>query len=151
MNRFATLLACVLAALPAYAQSKADLGRKSWSAFECSVLAELAGKRSEQERLFTVGLTSGREFIEALRNGEIQENDVRSSVPLLMLMRLGGPSTDFMIGRIYEAAVGTAYDDIVKKGDNGLELPIEKWRMDDELKKMRADLLYLRGNCSLIR
>jgi hypothetical protein len=47
------------------ADEKALLGHVMWSAFECSALAELAENKSEQERLYLVGLNAGRTFLEA--------------------------------------------------------------------------------------
>jgi len=47
------------------------LGQKAWAAFECASLASHAKKPDEVERLFKLGMDSGRAFLEALRNGKI--------------------------------------------------------------------------------
>jgi hypothetical protein len=64
-------------------------------------------------------------------------------------MLLAGPSADFVVGRIFENAMGDAFDGIVKK--EGMPLPITDWVRDDELKKSKAKQKYLQGNCELIR
>jgi hypothetical protein len=47
---------------------------------------------------------------------------VRSEVPIGVTMLLAGPSADFVVGRIFENAMGDAFDGIVKK--EGMLLPI---------------------------
>jgi hypothetical protein len=66
-------------------------------------------------------------------------------------MLLAGPSTDFMIGRIFENAMQDAYDSVVKKDRNGFLLPIDSWVRDDQLIKTIASTKYQSGNCKLIK
>ena len=116
----ATLAACttVLNA----ADEKAQLGRIMWSAFQCSTFAELSENKNEQERLFLVGLNAGRTFLEAMKARQISEQAVKDEVPINVLQRLEGPSNEFVIGKIYAAATGYAYDDIVKKKKSKWEI-----------------------------
>src|SRR5579872_3723947 len=96
------LVAATLAACPTVlnaADEKALLGRIMWSAFECSALAELAENKSEQERLYLVGLNAGRTFLEAMKAGQISEQAVNEAVPINVLQRLKGPSDEFVIGK----------------------------------------------------
>ncbi|MFC1680800.1 hypothetical protein ACFL1S_03275, partial [Pseudomonadota bacterium] len=59
-----------------------------------------------------------------------------------MLFVLAGPSIDFIVGRIFSAAVDDAYNSVVKTDSNGLvQLDPTKWA-DDELKKNRAENKY---------
>jgi hypothetical protein len=144
--------ALVLAAswsVAAAAQNARD-GRVMWSAFQCATFAEMSGDTKEHERLFGIGLKAGRQFVEAVQNGQISPEAVRSEVPIGVTMYLGGPSVDFIIGRIFENAMGDAYDDIVKR-KNGLPLPTSDWIMDKEARKPDANNKYAKSNCALLR
>jgi hypothetical protein len=129
--------------LTAGAQSARD-GRVMWSAFQCATFAEMSGDTKEQERLFTIGVKAGRQFVEALQNRQISPEAVNSEAPIGVTMRLSGPSVDFMIGRIFESATSDAYDDVVKRKN-------DDWVMDKELKKSIAKQKHHEGNCELIR
>jgi hypothetical protein len=121
-----------------------------WSAFQCGTFAEMSGNEKEQARLFDVGLKAGRDFLDAVKTRQITPEVAKSEVPIGVSMLLGGPSTDFVIGRIFENALRDAYDDIVKM-DNGFLLDSSKWVMDDELRKAKAQTRYLKGNCVLVK
>ena len=146
---FATALLFGLTPLTAAAQSARN-GRVMWSAFQCATFAELSGDTKEQERLFTAGVKAGRQFVEALQKGQISREAMSSEVPIGVTMLLAGPSVDFIIGRIFESAMGDAYDDIVKR-KNGMLLPVDDWVRDDGLKKSIAQQKYSQGNCQLIQ
>ncbi|MGB8896016.1 MAG: hypothetical protein WCD13_17160 [Pseudolabrys sp.] len=120
---------------------KALLGHIMWSAFQCSTYAELSDYKSEQERLHLVGLNAGRTFLEAMKAGQISEQAAREAVPINVLQRLEGPSNEFVIGKIYAAATGSAYDEIVKKKRS-------KW---GPTQKQDAQFAYTYHNCILIR
>lgn len=137
----------------AHAESAADkarLGRTLWSAFQCASYAELSGDKEEQERLFIVGVRAGRDFLRALEAKEIPAEVARSEVPIGVTMLLQGPSYDFVIGRIFENATDDAYDSIVKE-NNGIPLDPSRWVRDDEIRKLKAQNEYLRGNCALVK
>jgi len=135
----ATLAACTT--LLNAADEKAQLGRIMWSAFQCSTYAELSENKNEQQRLFVVGLNAGRAFLEAMKAGQISEQAAKDEVPINVLSRLEGPSNDFVIGRIYAAATGDVYDEIVKK-------KMSKWAPSE---KQRARSAYTNQNCVLIK
>jgi hypothetical protein len=144
--------ALVLAAswvLTAAAQNARD-GRVMWSAFQCATFAEMSGDKKENERLFGIGLKAGRQFVEAVKNGQLSPEAVSSEVPIGVTMYLAGPSVDFIIGRIFENAMGDAYDDVVKR-KNGTLLPTTDWVVDEEIRKPDAKHRYVKGNCALIR
>jgi hypothetical protein len=127
-------------------EEKALLGHIMWSAFQCSTYAELSGNlisenKSEQERLHLVGLNAGRTFLEAMKAGQISEQALREAVPINVLQRLEGPSNEFVIGKIYAAATGSARDEIVKK----------KRRIWGPTEKQDARFAYTYHNCILIR
>jgi hypothetical protein len=116
--------------------------RVLWSAFQCATFAEMSGDGKEQERLFEVGFKAGRQFVEAVNNRRISPDAVRSEVPIGVTMLLAGPSTDFIIGRIFENAVRDAYNEIAKK-DGAL--------LDQEVIGSNARHKYVAKNCALIQ
>ena len=50
-----------------------------------------------------------------MKAGQISEQAAKDDVPINVLQRLEGPSNDSVISKIYAAATGDAYNDIVKK------------------------------------
>jgi hypothetical protein len=144
MNLKLLLAAVTLAACTTVlnaADEKALLGRIMWSAFQCSAFAELSEYKSEQERLYLVGLNAGRAFLEAMKAGQISEQAAKDNVPINVLQRLEGPSNDSVISKIYAAATGDAYHDIVKKKRS-------KW---GPTQKQDARFAYTYQSCVLIR
>jgi hypothetical protein len=126
------------------AQSARD-GRVMWSAFECGLFAEMSGNKEEQERLFGIGIKAARQFINALQNGQISPEAVRSEVPIGVTMYLSGPSVDFIIGRIFENATKDAFDAVVERKNGQATI------RDDEVRKSNARHKYGEKNCALIR
>ena len=138
----AALAACVTASHAA--DEQALLGHVMWSAFECSAYAELAEEKTEQERLYLVGLNAGRTFVEAMKAGQIPEQAVNHYVPISVLQRLKGPSNDIVIGKILAAATGSARDEVVKSS-SGI------WGRWGTTQKQEARFAYTYHNCILIR
>ena len=152
-NRMALfLVAAVLTIGPAGSEeTKAHLGRVMWSAFECVTFANMAGKQEDAKRLFDIGLKAGRDFIEAVKSGNISQEEFNNApVGVTALMQEGGPSTDFLVGRVYSWASEEAYDAIVKHDASGVTLDAKDWIMDAGQQKMRAQTSYLHSNCELI-
>ena len=134
----------------ASADNKPNLARVMWSAFSCATYAEMSGNKREQERLFEVGYNAGRTFVDGVKNKMIPETEAKDA-PIGVLMVMSGPTTDFIIGRIFEAATEDAYDKVVKEDSAGLPiLDPSKWA-DDKLKVIRAKNKYQSSNCTLIR
>lgn len=125
-------------------------GHLAINAFMCSVYAEMIDERNEQKRLFELGFKSAREYIDGLKSKAISEKTI-TDIPLLFSLRLGGPSTDFMIGRIYEGTVSHTYDKVVKEDSSGFRITDPSQWANDELKKIRAKNIYDNANCKLIR
>jgi len=88
----ATLAACITVSNAV--DEKALLGHIMWSAFECSALAELAENKSEQERLYLVGLNAGRTFLEAMKAGQISQQALNEQYPLTCCRGLRAPATN---------------------------------------------------------
>ncbi len=123
------------------ADEKALAGHIMWSAFGCSAYAELAEEKTEQERLYLVGLNAGRTFLDAMKAGQIPEQVVNHYVPISVLQRLEGPSNEIVIGNIHAASTGSARDEIVKR----------KTSIWGPTQKQEARYAYTYHNCILIR
>ncbi len=145
-------LALVVVFLPLIAVASEEDAKASmvmWAAFECSTYAEMSGDPSRQGVLFEHGLSAGKQFFAAIENGTITAEEQHKHVPYIVHLLASGPSVDFVLGRIFESAMNSAYDDVVKEDMSGLPLPIEEWINDEELIKSHAKLLYQRSNCDL--
>lgn len=118
----------------------AVMGRQAWSAFECASLASVTGDVEEQERLFLFGYEQGKKFLAAVEAEKIQEEDYSSEVPIGVSFLLGGPSADFMLGRIFEGAQENALEDIYTTDLNDT----------DEIREIRAENKFRGGNCQLV-
>ena len=80
----------------------ADTAVLAWTAFECSQYARMAGEpEQEAARLFRLGYENGKRFAESARNTELSE-ELRSKMPVGVLRVMNGPTTDFILGRIFE-------------------------------------------------
>jgi hypothetical protein len=130
---------------------KARLGRTLYIAFQCATYASLAEKKDEHERLFTLGIDSGRKFLKAVVNNEVSREAVSSVVPVGVTLLLQGPSEDFILGRIFESATGNAYESVTQRDDAGLPMPLDKWITDKRLQQVIAENRYSRANCDLVR
>lgn len=119
----------------------AQMATASWSAFECSSLASTVGNRKEQERLFLYGYEQGKTFISAVQAGKVEQKDLSSEAPWIMLLLLEGPSPDFMLGRIYASAQDSALKEVFKTGDHF---------NSDEEQRIIAVNEFRKLNCQLI-
>jgi hypothetical protein len=121
----------------------AVMGREVWSAFGCASLASISGDSAEAERLFTFGHEQGKTFIGALNAQKIENEDISQQVPvgLVWLLRDGGPSEDFILGRVFENAQEDALEDVFKT--NG------EYNSDD-MQKTIAKNNFVKQNCQLI-
>jgi len=119
----------------------AIMARAAWSAFECSSLASKNGDAKEQQRLFLFGYDQGKQFIAAVQAKQVKGQDLSSEAPLGMLLLLQGPSADFMLGRVFDAAQESALEDVYKTGEVF---------HDDEAQKSNAKNKFWKLNCQLI-
>jgi hypothetical protein len=136
----------LVAAIPASAQSSKDyavMGAETWAAFSCVALAAEAKNTAEQERLFMLGYDKGKRFIEALNAGRIRREDVDSNVPVGLVLNLQGPTPDFMLGRIYEAAARNALDSLYRQKSDAAVF--------EAFRKSVAESVMYRQNCRLLR
>jgi hypothetical protein len=108
--------------------------RLAISAFQCSFVAE---DKKEQERLFQLGLNAGRDFLEFIKANpsKYEVEFFNEKVPTFWFVT-DGPTTDFVLGRIYEEHKNEIYK----------SLP----RRNMELRKIKKEKLYHKKNCALL-
>jgi len=92
------------------------MGRATWVAFECASLASLLRDAKEHERLFMFGYKQGQFFLGALQGGKITEKDARAQVPIGLALLIQGPTSEFILGRIFEAAQDSALKKVMRTG-----------------------------------
>jgi hypothetical protein len=127
-----------------------NLGRVMWSAFPCATYAEMSEDLAEQERLFEVGYEAGRAFLTSVEEGTISDEELQRS-PTVVLLLLGGPTIDFILGRIFQSAADNAYDNVVKRDlAGGLITNPSEWA-EDELAVERAKTKFHQSNCAVVR
>jgi hypothetical protein len=99
------LAALTTVSLGQTSEDYAAMGQKLWASFECGALAEYAGKIEESRTLYKMGYDQGTTLLDAFRAGKIDEQ-TRRKLPLPVLFMLdGGPTIDFILGRIFESAM----------------------------------------------
>jgi len=79
------------------------------SAFECSLVAK---KKKESERLFILGLKSGRSFLNYIQANGLDKKVAESKIPSLWLLTKE-PSIDFILGLIYSDRQKEVYEKFV--------------------------------------
>lgn len=146
LNKFVTpIIAIVLGySSLATAQSSreyAEMGVAMWAGFECATFANVFEDKAEVERLFSFAYEQGKAFIAVMQAGKIDKQDVSSIVPSGVLMGLGGPTPDFMLGKIYTGAAEHAHEDMFAV--NG-ELTTKEYQV------MLAKSRYAKSNCALV-
>ncbi|KPK08184.1 MAG: hypothetical protein AMJ64_04100 [Betaproteobacteria bacterium SG8_39] len=117
------------------------MAQSAWSAFQCSVLAEKANNMAEQKRLFDYGYAQGKKFIAALEAGMAKKEDVPGAAPFSMLLLVRGPTPDFALGRIFEAALRAALEDVFAASDA---------YTSEGIQQSTATREFWKRNCSLI-
>lgn len=130
--------------------AEAQLSRRMMIAFVCSIFAGVAGTADEEKRLFELGISDGRAFIEAYRNGKISESVLNNEVPMLgVLALMSGPSDDFMLGRIYESVANSVFKELYPTADTrAFARAGDKPTPTDNV---TAKLKYQDANCAFIR
>lgn len=136
-------LAALILAQPAMAERQnpySVMAHSAWSAFQCSVLAEKARNMAEQKRLFEFGYDQGMKFIKALESGTAKKEELSRTAPISMLL-LQGPTPDFALGRIFEAALRSALEDVFTSAE----------AYDSEaVQESMATREFWKRNCSLV-
>ncbi len=146
----AIILLATIRMCPA-AEDDARAAQVMWNGWLCSIYAELKGDTKEQTRLFALGYGKGKQFMGAANAGTITPEEGQAIVPMMVRMLMAGPTPEFVLGRIFEAAATQAYNDVATMDANGLPLAPENYVTDHELKASIAKTRFIRSNCELIR
>ena len=146
---FGMLVVVSLAPQNGKAEAQGDdlvrLSKLSISAFECSVVAT---DKKEDARLFEVGLTAGRTFLDGINRLEPAERQkVEREVALIWLSK-DSPSNDFVLGEVYQFVRERVFHELVYYQNEGGELAIlngNKGRM------FLQKTVHLFRNCEHVR
>jgi hypothetical protein len=148
MGRVAVLLVLLLMSLlaqPLAAQTSRDyavMARAVIPSFECATLASTMDNAKEQERLFNYGYKAGLAFLAALRAGKVNRTDLDNEVPFSILLLIGGPTPDFVLGRVYAAAEEEAWKALQKhRGYRDFDADLQKTVAQNEFSKRNCELL----------
>ena len=141
--RLSTIACLFLAAVPTVlwgqtSEEYAAMGQKLWAAFECGALAEHAGRIEESTRLYKMGYDHGKTLLDALRAGKVDEQASGKLPPAVLFMLDGGPTVDFILGRIFEAAMQETSQQVLGATNN------------KETQKIIAGQNFVKRNCGLL-
>ncbi|MFY1988764.1 hypothetical protein ACOTCR_05820 [Achromobacter xylosoxidans] len=103
-------------------------------------MANTIGDSAASERLFLHGMAQGQQFLKDMQAGRINSSDIHSEVPIGVLDSLSGPSSDFILGRIFESATQVAFHDFKA-------VSLDKY-MDE--RRAFAQAKFTQSNCRLI-
>ena len=141
-GRLSAIATLFLAAFPTIllgqtSEEYAAMGQKLWAAFECGALAEYADKPEESGRLYSLGYDQGKTLLDAFRAGKVDQH-ARSKLPMPVLLMLdGGPTVDFILGRIFESAMQDTSRQLFEASNN------------KETRKIIAGQNFAKRNCGL--
>ena len=109
--------------------------RRCLSAFECYHFASEAEDLELATELFLVGYESGRRFLDGLAQGKLLPDD-QKEIGIIFSLIGGGPSHDFILGRILEM-MGSDKDDAFK------DISSDDWGMvaERELRERNAEFI----------
>jgi hypothetical protein len=141
--RLSAIAALFLAAFPTIllgqtSEEYAAMGQKLWAAFECGALAEYADKPEESRRLYNLGYDQGKTLLDAFRAGKVDQQ-ARGKLPIPVSSMLdGGPTVDFVLGRIFESAMQDTSRQLFEASNN------------TETRKIIAGQTFAKRNCGLL-
>ena len=96
--------------------------------------AELARRVTDIQRGKVVGNST-------LKAGKIEREHLSTEAPTVMLLLLEGPTPDFMLGRIFEAAQQSALEEVYKTGQNFNSEEILETIAKDKFWKLNCQLI----------
>lgn len=132
-------------------EEDARASKTMYGAWQCATYAEMKGDPAEQQRLFTLGYEKGKAFLAAVKAGTITEWEKSTIVPVGVSLLIAGPTEEFILGRIFEGAMGHAYDSIVATDSRGIPLNPADYITDNASKSVLASTKYRAANCELLR
>lgn len=161
MKRSAIMAALLLVGCSAHGQPSAtqktpaevgQLAANSWALLECGSIAWFAEDNKNAQSFFDRGLAKGKDFIEQAKARPGDRKAILDKVPMIMSMRLQGPSPDFMLGRVWEATLEYTDDEL-----NGRDTWSHQQRdpkaapVTGELRKATAAQRFRDRNCELLK
>ena len=134
-------------------EAKARLSQVMYTAFECATFAAIAEQSKEVQRLTDLGLKAGREFTDALTSGAISKEEMQTVVPLMtgLMARAESQAQTFLWVEYMKKLTSRHLRQSYKRMTVVSTLDVKDWVMDDELQKLKAQNLYQKSNCELIR
>ena len=120
-------------------QSAVEASRLAVAAWECHISGEGAGYDADLDRLFQLGLRNGILFLEAVEAGKVSPEVTHESVPLYWHL-VGGPSNDFILGRLYQSIHEEIWDDLIRNKVSG-----------KEGRELSLSAKFEQSNCELLR
>jgi len=117
------------------------MAQSAWSAFQCAVLAEKSNNMAEQKRLFEFGYAQGLQFVAALEAGTTRREELAGAAPASMLLLLEGPTADFALGRIFEAALRSALEDVFASAASYESAELQESIAAQEFRKRNCHLI----------
>jgi hypothetical protein len=132
------------------------LGARGFALYECAAFATWGSDRykAKSERLFAKGHELTVQFVKELKALSDDKKELKAAthtVPMIVTMNLGGPSPDFMSGRVWSATELNTFDMLhersgwthQKKDPNAPDVP-------KELVMARAEETFRQKNCDLL-
>lgn len=86
-----------------------------WSGFKCSMLYSKNKQPEDSKRAFKFAYNSGIVLIDKFKNNEINQEEFTKIMPKELRKNLSGPTSSFILGRIWEATSKHTFKDIHKK------------------------------------
>lgn len=118
----------------------------AWGAWECATAIEYTDNvEADRSRYVELGINAARRFLEAEVAGDVPPEIWRQEVPVAFGLRVGGPSIDFVVGRWFEVAISTAFDEIHDDIPNGATLA-----QREDIRSLNAERLFRDRNCQLL-
>ena len=113
--------------------------------FDC---AAYALEPAMEQELFDKGLDAGRDFYDGVLDGRISSD---TSIPFIIKLT-GGPTADFILGRLWETAVDNAYKEVERKFYCGRYSPSGAYSTScsDVERRTHFEAMYSRQNCALL-
>src|SRR3712207_4386705 len=99
------LLALSSSAVAQTSEDYAKMGTKTYSLWSCAVLTSYTKETQDGNKLFGLGYEAGKTFVEAVKAGKAKQEDLRRHSPWIFGDKINGPSTDFSLGRMFEAVM----------------------------------------------
>lgn len=134
-------LAVIAGSSFAQGQDTATSAKVAYRAFECAHLASSQSDHAQKERLFDLGVAEARKAGDAYIRGELSDQDL-SRTEIMTTFFMGGPSPDFIAGRLYEGAGNHVWINI-KAASGGADASLPDMRRI-------TSRMYQDKNCELL-